>query len=99
MKDLLNREHDVDKIAELPHRERMRMRDHRYYHGYMYPGNKIHNFLNSNIGVNWDIVYSKYIAAYGGANNNRAGMLFTLLDGHELGGKEVKRLIFQILKK
>jgi len=63
MKDLLNREHDVEKIAELPHREKMQMRDHRYRHGYSYPANKIERFLKSNIGVNWDVVYSKYIAA------------------------------------
>jgi len=41
----------------------------------------------------------KIISSYGGENNNRAGMLFTLLDNKPLTSDNYKRLIFQCLKK
>ncbi len=41
----------------------------------------------------------KIISSYGGEANNRCGMVFTLLDGKFLKPDDMKRLIFQVLKK
>lgn len=37
--------------------------------------------------------------SYGGGQNNRAGMLFSLLDGKSLDKNQMKRLIYQIVKE
>jgi len=41
----------------------------------------------------------KIISSYGGDSNNRANMLFSLLDGKELNDQQIKKLLFQVLKK
>lgn len=38
------------------------------------------------------------ISSYGGESNNRAGFCFKLLDGKTLGGDDIKKLLFQVLK-
>lgn len=37
------------------------------------------------------------ISSYGGPNNNRASMLFTLLDGKELSKEQLTKLIYQVI--
>jgi hypothetical protein len=39
------------------------------------------------------------INSYGGEKNNRAGMVFKMLDGKEITGEDYKKLFLQILKK
>ena len=39
------------------------------------------------------------VSSYGGEKNNRAGMVFKLLDGKDLTGEDYKKLFLQILKK
>jgi hypothetical protein len=39
------------------------------------------------------------VSSYGGEKNNRAGMVFKLLDGKELTSEDYKKLFLQILKK
>jgi hypothetical protein len=41
----------------------------------------------------------KIISSYGGASNNRAAFCFKILDGKTLGGDDIKKLLFQTLKK
>jgi len=41
----------------------------------------------------------RIISSYGGENNNRSGMVFTLLDGKSLDRNQLMKLLYQVTKK
>jgi hypothetical protein len=60
MKNLANESPEV--VEELPSRDVVRLPDgHRHYWGSDYPYNKVHRFLMSRVGTDWNEVFSEFV--------------------------------------
>ncbi len=63
MKNLLQRNKDIDQLDELPNRSKMVLppdgRD--FYYRSKFPYRKVQRFLESRVGENWDNIFSEYV--------------------------------------
>ena len=62
MKNLFHNEEDIEKLENLPIRSRIPLGNDGWgrYKGRDYPYNKVHRFLESMVGVDWNQVFSKF---------------------------------------
>ncbi len=63
MKNLLQHTDSLEKLEDLPSRERVALGGGHWgrYKGRDYPHNKVHRFLESRVGVKWDSVFSEFV--------------------------------------